>query len=99
MGCPSGRSTVGTRATLDSGAASCASTGRILVVMSSDVEMVTIPKAELEAMQAELRRLRLEAGRAEALRRLQADPGPGPGDTARVFTTREELAEALGLRA
>jgi hypothetical protein len=47
-------------------------------------------------MKAELRRLRREVGRAEALAAIGADPGPGPGDTARVFT-REELAEAWGV--
>jgi hypothetical protein len=61
-------------------------------------EMVTIPRADLEAMQAELRRLRREAGREAALAAMKADPGPGPDDTARVFT-REQLAEAWGTRA
>ncbi len=59
-------------------------------------EMVTVPRADLDAMQAELRRMRREVGRAEALAAIKADPGPGPGDTARVFT-REELAEAWGI--
>jgi hypothetical protein len=49
-------------------------------------------------MQAELRRLRREAGREAALAAIKADAGPGPGDTARVFT-REQLAEAWGIRA
>jgi hypothetical protein len=62
-------------------------------------EMVSIPRAELDALQAELRRLRLVEARAEALRRIKADPGPGPGDTAHVFTTREQLARALDHRA
>ena len=61
-------------------------------------EMVTIPRADLEAMQAELRRLRREAGREAALSAMNTDPGPGPGDAARVFT-REQLAEAWGIRA
>jgi hypothetical protein len=56
-------------------------------------EMVTIPRSELEALKAELRRLRLAVAREEALRRIKADPGPGRGDTARVLT-REQLAEA-----
>ena len=65
--------------------------------MSTDAgEMVTVPRADLDAMKAELRRLRREVGRAEALAAIGADPGPGPGDTARVFT-REELAEAWGV--
>jgi hypothetical protein len=59
-------------------------------------EMVTVPRADLDAMKAELRRLRREVGRAEALAAIRADPGPGPGDTARAFT-REELAEAWGI--
>jgi hypothetical protein len=67
--------------------------------MSTDAsEMVTIPRADLEAMQAELHRLRREAGRDAALAAMKADPGPGAGDTARVFT-REQLAEAWGIRA
>ena len=67
--------------------------------MSTDAsEMVTIRRADLDAMQAELRRLRREAGREAALSAMQADPGPGSGDTARVFT-REQLAEAWGIRA
>lgn len=42
-----------------------------------NVEMVTIPLAELDAMKAELREYRLAAGRAEAA----PDQGvPGPGD-------------------
>jgi hypothetical protein len=61
-------------------------------------EMVTIPRSELEALKAEVRQLRLAVAREEALRQIKADPGPGPGDTARVLT-REELAEAWGMRA
>jgi hypothetical protein len=56
--------------------------------------MVSIPRAELEALKAELRRLRREVGRGEAKARIQADPGPG--DNAPTFT-REELAEAWGI--
>ena len=55
-------------------------------------EMVSIPRAELDALRAENRRLRREAGDAEALRRIRSDSGEG-----RVFT-REELAEAWGIR-
>jgi hypothetical protein len=61
-------------------------------------EMITIPRAEFDAMQAELRRLRREAGREVALTLMQADGGTGPADEARVFT-REQLAEAWGIRA
>jgi hypothetical protein len=67
--------------------------------MSTDAsEMVTISRADLDALQAELRRLRREAGREAALAAMKADPGAGPGDTARLFT-REQLAEAWGIRA
>jgi hypothetical protein len=58
--------------------------------------MVTVPRADLDAMKAELRRLRREVGRAEALAAIKADPGPGPGDSARVFS-QAELAQAWGI--
>jgi hypothetical protein len=57
-------------------------------------EMVSIPCAELDALKAELRRLRRAVGRSVARGRIQADPGPG--DDAPTFT-REELAEAWGI--
>lgn len=57
-------------------------------------ETVTIPRVELEAMKAELRRLRRVVGRDAARLRIQADPGPGDG--APVFT-RDQLAEAWGI--
>ena len=57
-------------------------------------DMVSIPRAELDALKAELKRLRREVGRAEARARIQADPGRG--DDAATFT-REELAEAWGI--
>lgn len=67
--------------------------------MSTDAsDMVTISRADLDAMQAELRRLRREAGREAALDAMRADRGPGSRDAARVFT-REQLAEAWGIRA
>ena len=59
-------------------------------------EMVTIPRAELDALKAEIRRLKLAEGDRIALERMKAHPGPEPG--ARTFSTAEELAEALGLR-
>jgi hypothetical protein len=58
-------------------------------------EMVSIRRVELDALKAELKRLRREAGQGEARRRIQADPGPG--DDAPTFT-REALAEAWGIR-
>ena len=59
-------------------------------------EMVTVPRAEWDSLQAEVRRLRREAGDRVALERMKADPGPGPGDRARTFT-RSQLAEAWGI--
>jgi hypothetical protein len=53
-------------------------------------DMVIIPRSELDALRAELKRLRREVGRGVARRRIQADPGPG--DDAPTFA-REELAE------
>ena len=60
------------------------------------MDMVSVPRAELDAMRAELRRLRREAGDRVPLARMTADPGPG--DTARVFTG-EQLADAWGIGA
>jgi hypothetical protein len=57
-------------------------------------EMVTIPRAELDSLKAELKRLRREVGRAAAKVRIEADPGPG--DDAPTFT-REQLADAWGI--
>ncbi len=54
-------------------------------------ELVSIPRAELDALKAELKRLRREVGRGAAMARIQADSVPG--DDAPAFT-REELAEA-----
>lgn len=57
-------------------------------------DMITIPRAELDALRAELRRLRREVGRSVAIRRMRADQGTG--DDARVLA-REELAGAWGI--
>lgn len=57
-------------------------------------DMVTIPRAELDALRAEVRRLRREAGRRVAERRIQADHG---GDDDAPAFTREELAIAWGI--
>ncbi len=57
-------------------------------------EMISIPRVELDALKAELRRLRREVGRGAARARIGADPGPG--DDAPTFT-REQLAEACGI--
>ena len=40
-------------------------------------DMVSIPRAELDALRAENRRLRREAGAREALKRIRSDPLPG----------------------
>jgi len=57
-------------------------------------DMITIPRAELDALKAELRRLRRQVGRGVAVSRIRADSGPG--DDAPAFT-REELAAAWGI--
>ena len=57
-------------------------------------ELVNIPRAELDALKAELKRLRREVGRGVAKGHIQADPGPG--DDAPAYD-REELAEAWGI--
>jgi len=54
-------------------------------------DMITIPRAELDALKAELRR---QVGRGVAMSRIRADSGPG--DDAPTFT-REELAAARGI--
>jgi hypothetical protein len=56
-------------------------------------DMVTIPRAELDSLKAEVKRLRREVGRTAAKARMEADPGPG--DEAPTFS-REQLAEAWG---
>jgi hypothetical protein len=57
-------------------------------------ELVSIPRAELESLKAEVKRLRREVGRGVARTRIEADRGPG--DDALTFT-REQLAEAWGI--
>lgn len=57
-------------------------------------ELVTIPRAELDSLRAEVKRLRREVGRSVAKARIDADPGPG--DDAPTFS-REKLAEAWGI--
>jgi len=53
--------------------------------------MVLVPRAELDALRAENRRLRREAGDHEALERIRSDSGEG-----RTFS-REALADAWGI--
>jgi hypothetical protein len=57
-------------------------------------EMVTVPRAELDALLAEVRRLRREVGRSVARARMEADPGPGDGA---LTLSRSELTEAWGI--
>ena len=57
-------------------------------------EMVTIPRAELDSLRAEVKRLRREVGRIMAKARIEADPGPG--DDSLTFS-REQLAEVWGM--
>lgn len=57
-------------------------------------EMISIPRADLDAMKAELRRLRREVGRSVARACVHADLGPG--DDAPTFT-RAQLGEAWGI--
>lgn len=40
-------------------------------------EMVSVPRAELDSLKAEVKRLRREVGRGIAKARIEADPGPG----------------------
>lgn len=65
--------------------------------MSADApDMVSIPRADLEALQAELRRLRQQQGDRIALARITSDPGLA-GSGAERTLTRTELAEAWGV--
>ena len=57
-------------------------------------EMVTISRAELDSLRAEVKRLRREVGRTVARARIETDPGPGDG--APTFS-REQLEEAWGI--
>jgi hypothetical protein len=56
--------------------------------------MVSVPRAELESLKAEVRWLRREVGRGVAAARVESDLGPGDG--APVFT-RAQLAEVWGI--
>lgn len=67
---------------------------RELGVIPEASEMVTVPRAELDALRAEVRRLRREVGRSMARARIEADPGPGDGS---LTMSRSELAEAWGI--
>lgn len=73
--------------------------GRILEGMTTpgqNAEMVTIPRADLDEMRAELRRLRDALDDEIAKARILAYRPGQPGE--RTFSTADELAEALGLR-
>jgi len=57
-------------------------------------EMVTVPRAEFDALKAEVRRLRREVGRSVARARIETDAGPGD---AALTLSRSQLAEAWGI--
>ena len=57
-------------------------------------DMVSIPRAELDALKAELRRLRREVGRGVADAHIKADAGP---DNNTPIFTRDGLAAAWGI--
>ncbi|MEV4107374.1 hypothetical protein [Nonomuraea sp. NPDC049695] len=57
-------------------------------------EVVTIPRDEYEALKAEVRRLRREVGRQQAMRAIM-DNATDPGNV-RTFT-RDELAAEWGI--
>lgn len=62
--------------------------------MSFDAEMVSIPRAELDSLMAELGRLRREVARGRSEPGIQADRGPAGGVEV---LGREALARAWGV--
>jgi hypothetical protein len=54
-------------------------------------DMVLVPRAELDALRAENRRLRREAGDREALKRIRSDSGEGRTFTREGLRRRGEL--------
>jgi hypothetical protein len=65
-----------------------------LCVTADASEMVTVPRAELDALRAEVRWLRREVGRSMAGARMEADLGPGDSTPT---LSRSELAETWGI--
>jgi hypothetical protein len=61
-----------------------------------NAEMVTIPRAELDELKAEVHRLRHALDDEIAKARMLAYRPGQPGE--RTFSTADDLAEALGLR-
>ena len=59
-------------------------------------DLVTVSRAELDTLRAEVRRLRRQIAREEARAAILSDPGPRSTDGAPTFN-REELAEAWGI--
>ncbi|MFT4166624.1 MAG: hypothetical protein QM650_15400 [Microlunatus sp.] len=59
-------------------------------------DLVTVSRAELDTLRADVRRLRRQIAREEAKSAILSDPGPGATDRAPTFS-REELAEAWGI--
>lgn len=66
--------------------------------MSADpIDLVTVPRAEIDTLRAEVRRLRRQLAREEARAQILADPGPSPTDHSLTFS-RAELADTWGIR-
>jgi hypothetical protein len=61
-------------------------------------DMVLVPPAELDALRAENRRLRREAGDREALERIWSDSGEGRTFTREELRRRGELVSDRALR-
>jgi|HubBroStandDraft_2_1064218.scaffolds.fasta_scaffold219333_2 hypothetical protein len=59
-------------------------------------DMVSIPRAELDALRLRTRRLRREAGDAEALRGIRSDSGEGRTFIQRAGLSRREAFPANG---
>lgn len=59
-------------------------------------DMVTIPRAELDSLKAEVKRLRREVGRTVAKARMEADPGPG-NEAPTLDGGEDGVAHAVGL--
>ena len=61
-------------------------------------DMVLVPRAELDALRAENRRLRREAGDREALKRIRSDSGMAVPSPAKSWRRRGELVSDRVLR-
>lgn len=61
------------------------------------IDLVTVPRAEIDTLRAEVRRLRRQLAREEARALILTDAGPGPTDNS-LTLSRAELADAWGIR-